>query len=398
MIKYFIKYYIYNGSSKFFRSSFILPLITVIIGCFVMMMSFAIMEGFSNKISDTVYFFDKKHSIKINKKEFLNNGNKQDLDSLINFLIKKDYFFNAYEDRMMFIDDNNRVVARVYGIFNFYDFKPIQFLLDDFDSNHYYTDQNKISDCYLGYNQLISLNIDVGNEINISSVLDFKNLNSFPEKQFNVKGIIKTNIPRYDDSVFIPFDSLLFSKNIFLNINLNKEMSKTDLSIINSNFKYGIIYNKNANLFSELFYAINYEKFFYALFGLFIVFISSIMLMGFNISSIIKNISSIGLLQSLGLKKRQIGLFYLLYGLFIAIVGFLFSLFLFKILMILDNNYQLMDYIFDPKIYFEFDLALGNDIIIKIFLLIIVLITLSTLYPLYKISKLDIIDSIKNRS
>ena len=68
------------------------------------------------------------------------------------------------------------------------------------------------------------------------------------------------------------------------------------------------------------------------------------------------------------------------------------------ILMILDNNYQLMDYIFDPKIYFEFDLALGNDIIIKIFLLIIVLITLSTLYPLYKISKLDIIDSIKNRS
>ena len=55
MIKYFIKYYIYNGSSKFFRSSFILPLITVIIGCFVMMMSFAIMEGFSNEISDTIY-------------------------------------------------------------------------------------------------------------------------------------------------------------------------------------------------------------------------------------------------------------------------------------------------------------------------------------------------------
>ena len=56
-----------------------------------------------------------------------------------------------------------------------------------------------------------------------------------------------------------------------------------------------------------------------------------------------------------------------------------------------------MDYIFDPNIYFEFDLVLGNDVIIKIFLLIITLIILSTLYPLYKISKLDIIDSIRNR-
>ena len=58
MIKYFIKYYLYNGSTKLFRSSFILPFLTVIVGCFVMMMSFAIMEGFSKKISDSIYFFD----------------------------------------------------------------------------------------------------------------------------------------------------------------------------------------------------------------------------------------------------------------------------------------------------------------------------------------------------
>ena len=76
-----------------------------------------------------------------------------------------------------------------------------------------------------------------------------------------------------------------------------------------------MIYDKNAHLFSDLFYAINYEKFFYAFFGLFIVLISSIMLMGFNISSIIRNVASIGLLESLGLKRKDISLFYLLYGL-----------------------------------------------------------------------------------
>ena len=127
MIKYFIKYYIYNGNTKFLKSSFILPLLTVVVGCFVMMMSFSIMEGFSNKISDTIYFFDKEQSITINKKEFLSYYNKEDLDSLINFLINRDYFFNSYEDRVMFVNNSNyKTIARVYGIINFNDFIPNQ--------------------------------------------------------------------------------------------------------------------------------------------------------------------------------------------------------------------------------------------------------------------------------
>ena len=38
-------------------------------------------------------------------------------------------------------------------------------------------------------------------------------------------------------------------------------------------------------------------------------------------TSIIKNIASIGLLESLGLKKKYVGLIYFLYGLFISIIG-----------------------------------------------------------------------------
>ena len=211
MIKYFIKYYIYNGNTKFLRSSFVLPLLTVIIGCFVMMASFSIMEGFSNRISDTIYFFDKEQSITINKKEFLNHYNQEDLDSLINFLINKDYFFNSYEERVMFINNNNyQTIVRVYVITNFNNFKPTQFLLDKSDL---FLD-NINSNCYLGYNQSINLNLNPNNLIDISSILDFNNLHSFPKKKFNIQGIIKTDIPRYDDSIFIPFDSLLFSKNI----------------------------------------------------------------------------------------------------------------------------------------------------------------------------------------
>jgi ABC-type antimicrobial peptide transport system permease subunit len=57
-----------------------------------------------------------------------------------------------------------------------------------------------------------------------------------------------------------------------------------------------------------------------------------------------------------------------------------------------------MNYIFDPNIYFDFDLELNFSIIIRILLVTIILNFLSVLYPLYKISKLDIIESIKNRA
>ena len=392
MISYFFKYYIYDGNTKKIKSSFVLPLVTIVIGCFVMMLSFAIMDGFSRKISDTIYFFDKKHSLIINKKIFNNKTTNQSLDSLIKFLIQKKYFFNAYEERVMFIDGDE--ISRVYGVTNFNSFKPMQFTLNDYDIEN----QNDDSDCYVGYNHFFNLDIGPGTEINIASILDFQNLNTFPERNFNVKNIIKTNIPRYDNSIFIKFDPLLFNKNIFLNINLNRKISQNDSVFINKNFGEAVTYNSDVHLFSDLIYAIHYEKLFYAFFGLFIILISSIMVMGFNVSSIITNIHSIGLLETIGFKKKYISFSYFIYGLFISIVGFFISFILFRFLLFLDFNYQLMDYIFDPTVYFDFDLILNNSVLVRIFSINIILIFLSTLYPLYKISKLDIIDSIKSRA
>ena len=167
MIQYFFKYYIYNGSNKLLRSSFVLPFLTIFIGCFVIMFSFSVMQGFSTKISNTIYFFDKEYSLVINKKDFLNNYTQKDLDSLFSFLIEKNYFFNAYEDRVMFVgSDNNKTFSRVYGIKDFDNFKPNQFLL--YDS---LLDTNYISGCYLGYNQSMNLNIDYQDIIKVSSVL-----------------------------------------------------------------------------------------------------------------------------------------------------------------------------------------------------------------------------------
>ena len=394
MINYFLKYYIYDSVKKSFRSSFVLPLLTIIVGSFVMMVSFSIMEGFSKEIKNTVYFFDKEYSISINKNEFINNNSDKDIENFINYLIKKEYFFNSYEDRVMFIEGNqNKITTRVYGINQFENFSPLVYLLNSSSSNNL----RGLSDCYIGYNHFINLNIETGDSIQLHSILDFNNLSSFPSENYKIKGIIKTNIPRYDNSVYIQYDSLLFSKNIFLNINLNKPISEQDLNEINNKFASGYYYNEKSHLFSELFYAINFEKLFYLYIGLFIVLISGIMIIGFNVSSIMRNVSKIALLEVIGLQKKYISLSYFYYGIFISSIGFIGALFIFKILLFFDANYQIMNYIFDPNVYFNFNLELSNNIIIRIFLLDIFLISLSNIYPLYKISKLDIIESIKNR-
>ena len=135
--------------------------------------------------------------MKINKKYPLltNAFNKEDLDSLISFLIEKKYFFNAYEDRMMFVGQNKQenyndmIVARVYGITDFNSFSP-PYLFNELSIHDMLKKPQKYphdtfvntgrqeSDlyCYIGYNQSINLNLDGGEKLNIASILDFKNL------------------------------------------------------------------------------------------------------------------------------------------------------------------------------------------------------------------------------
>jgi len=392
MKHYFLKYFIYNTQTNRLKSSFIYPLITIIVGSFVIMFSFSIMEGFSKEIKETINFFDKESSLTINKKIFFNNSSTNKIDSLVKYLKSEDNFYNAYEERYMFINsDNNKISCKVYGIKDFKNFNPKNFLIDDYhlikdDSQH----------CFIGYNQFFSLNIDKSNVVNLNAILDFKNLNSFPQKKYVIKGIIKTNIPTYDNSIFINYDSLLFNKNVFLKINLNHPLTNDNLTDLNEKFGEGIVYHNNTK-FSELFYAINFEKMFYGFVGLSIILISSLMILGFNIISITKNSSKIGVLKALGLSNKKISLYYVFYGLLTSLTGFLISLICFFIIFYFDKNFNIMYYIFDPEVYFNFKLNINYEVLINVFLLNTVLIILSCLYPIRKMSKLDIIDSINNR-
>lgn len=394
MKAYFFKYFIYNSLTKRLKSSFLFPLITVIVGSFVIMFSFSIMEGFSSEIKNTINFIDRDFSLKVNKKIFLER-NPFKIDQLVEYLKSKNNFYNAYEQRFMFVNNNNnKISCKVYGIrdYNILDFE--RFLINH---NNNFFDVDKNSFCFVGYNQSISIDLRHESLIKLNSILDFENLNSYPKKDYYVKGILKTNIPQYDNSIFINYDSLLFSKNIFLKINLNRSLKKDDIIELNEKFGNGINYNENNSEFFDLFYAINFEKMFYGFIGICIIVISSLMMLGFNIVNITQNITSIATLKVLGLNNRMIVLLYLFYSNLISLLGFFISSLCFFIVIYFDRNYDIMNFIFDPNVYFNFNLNLDYKVLFNIFLLDIILITTSSFYPLYKINKLDIIDSLRNR-
>ena len=134
MIKYFFKFFIYDGDKKILKSSFVLPFITMIIGSFVILLSFSIMEGFSNELSNTIHFFDKKNSLEINKK-ILNENNSNNTDNLINYLKVHNYLYNAYEERVMFFKNLDHIfVAKVFGLYDIKEFLNNDYLIfnDDY--------------------------------------------------------------------------------------------------------------------------------------------------------------------------------------------------------------------------------------------------------------------------
>ena len=391
MINFFIKFFIYNDDIKLLKSSFLLPFLTTMIGSFVILLSFSVMEGFSKTLKETIYTFDKQNSLEINK-EIINNENSNNLEILINFLNDKDYIYNIYEERVMFFE-NQRIpfVGKVYGLYDFDNFLKNNFL----SLNH----KNKITpkSCIIGHQQLINANFNINDNINFVSFSDFNNISSIPNVEHKIVNVLKTNIPQYDNSLFIPYDSILFNKNILLKINLNKKIENTDLLKIQSKFKNGITFFDDLYMFNDLFAAIDFEKISYISFGFFIIIISSIMVMGYNISSILRHAKSIALLQTLGLSKKNISMLYLLFSSSITICGFCLALFLVYLFIYFDKYFLIMDYIFDPEIYFNFNLIINSNIILYTFIFNIISMLISTILPMYKISKLDMIESLKVR-
>jgi len=388
-IKLISKFFIYDKSNNKVQTSFLLPFLSSLVASLIIILSYAIMNGFSFKINQVINFFEHPEIIIINENEL--DGN-----ILNNNIIDKILDVNKiFVDRFMFCSKGNKsIFADVFLLSNFNEFEKNSKIFEipiPYSSNN-----TNISKCIIGYEISLQLGLKKGDIINLASMLDFKSLQAkdYPEKEFIVQNIIRTNMLNYDTRVWIEYSNNLdlINKNFSIKAPiLRSGLEYVDIDKINGlEIKNELIKN------NEILQAINFERLFYFIFGLFILIGSSMMLVSFNVSCILNNIKLIGFFQSLGTKKKFISKLFVINSFLISVASFFCALIIFWIVLFLDNNYELMSVFFPGEIYFNFQLLIENSILIKIFILNIGIMFLSTLFPIYKINRIDIIECIKN--
>ena len=388
-IKLMSKFFVYDKSNNRIQTSFFLPFLSSLVATLLIILSYAIMNGFSFKINEVINFFEEPEILIINENEL--NGNSINND-IIDSIVDLD---KIYADRFMFCSNGNKsIFSNVYLLSNFEEFekKSKKFEIADF-YNSYNVNNPK---CIIGNEISLQLGLKKGDIINLSSILDFKNLQikNFPQKSFVVENIIKTNMLNYDTRIWIEY-----TNNLDL---INKNFS-IKAPLVSSNVEYkrinkikGLEIRNDLIKNNEILQAIKFEKLFYFIFGLFILTGSSMMLLSFNMSCILNNIRLVGFFQSLGLKKKNISLLFIVNSCLISVASFFCALIIFWIILFFDKNYQLLNIFFPAEIYFNFQLLIENSMLFKIFILNIGIMFFSTLLPIYKINKIDIIECIKN--
>jgi len=388
-IKLISKFFIYDKSNNKIQTSFLLPFLSSLVASLIIILSYAIMNGFSFKINQVINFFEHPEIIIINENEI-------DKNILNNNIIDKILDVNKiFADRFMFCSKGNEsIFADVYLLSNFKEFEKNSKIFET--PIPYNSNNTNISKCIIGYEISLQLGLKKGDIINVASILDFKSLQmkDFPQKEFIVQNIIRTNMHNYDTRVWIEYWNNLDLIN--KNFSIKAPILRSDFKYVNIDKINGLEIKNELIKNNEILQAINFERLFYFIFGLFILIGSSMMLVSFNVSCILNNIRLIGFFQSLGTKKKFISKLFVINSFLISVASFLCALIIFWLILFLDNNYQLMSVFFPGEIYFNFQLLIENSILIKIFILNTGIMFLSTLFPIYKINRIDIIECIKN--
>tara|TARA_B110000263_G_scaffold186309_1_gene163955 strand:- start:210 stop:1406 length:1197 start_codon:yes stop_codon:yes gene_type:complete len=388
-IKLISRFFVYDKSNNNIQSSFLLPFLSSLVASLVIILSYAIMNGFSFKINEVINFFEEPEILIINKNELDENILNNDIiDSIVD--VNK-----IYADRFMFCSMGNKsIFSDVYLLSNFEEFEKECKKFEIYDSYNSYN--TNISKCIIGNEISLQLGLKKGDIINLSSILDFKSLQTknFPQKNFIVENIIKTNMLNYDTRIWIEYSNNLDLIN--KNFSIKSPLVSSDIAYEDINKIKGLEIRNNLIHSNEILQAIKFEKLFYFIFGLFILVGSSMMLLSFNMLCILNNIRLVGFFQSLGVKKKNISLLFVVNSCLISIASFFCALIIFWIVLFFDKNYQLLDIFFPAEIYFNFQLLIENSMLFKIFILNIGIMFFSTLLPIYKINKIDIIECIKN--
>jgi len=374
-ISLIFNFFIKSNNSKF-RKSFFVPLICIFIGSFVISMTFSVMSGIQNDIVNKIKIFKYPTQIR-------NIDTKK---------IKVDENYNFGSENLCLIKSSS--ANKVVKINSFSDIKSFENKLVK-NNLVKFANITKSSTPYIliGDDLAKYLNVDVGDTVNICSILDINIVTgSMKNIDMLVGNIFNFNFMNYDSHYIISnFNNTneIFS-NSYINLYLDDDVN--DQYKLESNIVFKTDYYLENK---ELLDAMEIEKSFYMVLGFFIILVSGFMIYTNSVLVFLEKKSQLSILLTMGLKKEYILLLMIFVNLILSLIFAFIGISLTYLVIYLNDNYYILNYIF---LNMPFDvLPMNKSIYLVIITIIIVafVIIISTLLPYLQYGKNDLNKHIK---
>jgi len=374
------------------------------LGVAILIIVMSVMNGFRSELVNKILGFNPHIVVKPYEKKITQNY-LEILDSVSNLIQQTSISLNG---EGIILQNKNTKGILVRGYYK-KDLKKLNILQNNIiDGTLDKFDKNTVS---IGKDLAISLNLIVGDKINIMSTSNVKTIiGSLPiQETFIVSSVFSSGLSDFDQNViFMPLQGMIgffeeSDENIFLEIFLKRpediEIAKNKVQNLFNNY---YVYSW-ADLNKSLFAALKVERN-----VMFIILSLIVIVAAFNIISgltiLVKNkTKEIAILRTLGVSKNSITKIFFITGFFIGflatttgvLLGVLFSLYVEEIRLLITALFNIK--LFPEEIYFLSKMP--SEISIKSILVIsscsLFMTLLAAIFPSLSASKLDPIKALK---
>ena len=286
-IEFYLKYIFRSQDGGYNNWRFYFPSLGLAVGIISIVITFAIMQGMEDEV------FKKLEAINLSSKILDDHFIKPDND--------KNFIFTIDKKAIIRNGDNYRIV-NIRAIENFQEYKNARLyeFIEEIDPD--------LSGVILGLSLAGKLNVDVGDVIELYSPSDINFITGSPNSlKVKISGIFNFKLLDYDDKYI--FTDISIGENLF------ETASKEIYSYLNPdelNHRYENIRNIKTweDEHIDFIAAMNLEKLAFSSFGFLIIVISAFSSFSIICVSIIRRISEIGILRTLGYSKEMISQIY----------------------------------------------------------------------------------------
>ena len=384
-LKFILKFIVSKQNTGKYNWNLLFPFAGVIIGCFTVALTLAVMEGMEYAI------FTKLENISFPGK--LMNINSIITEELEDYLLTNGIQSQSgIEDQIIIMNGGEFRLVTIHGIEDFGAFRQNVFSPELIEIDSSFGNSN----LYIGRALATRLDLSLGDAVLIAHPERINIFTGLPNrKQMVVGGIFDVEILDYNQKhIFCKYNLISnFLPEKQNTLYLDKPLDVQFLSNIKELFpeiRYKF-WEENHGTFIS---AMKLEKYTYSIIGFLIVGIAGFTLMSMMSLSVMQKIPQIGILRAVGMKAVDIKYIFIFQAISTSIISSIIGILLSLGFIQLDNQFNLMHLLFPGGLFFDFPLILKNIYIILIFSVSFILLILAGLYPSLKAARIDPIKAI----